>query len=307
MWNGLKTTATTVFNGIKTTIATIWSNVQTNSSTTWNNIKTTLSTLWNGLKTTATTAFNNLKTEISKAWNNVKTETDRAWDNIKRGLGTAWDSIKRAASDSFEGIKNTIKGKWDEIVRSASSWGSDLCGSMARGIRGAVSTVTNAARSVAESVSGFLHFSEPDVGPLSNFHTFMPDMLQLMAKGITDNTYLATNAAYDLAERVSKTLNTGINPRMALEVDTSALRYYDSDRFAQAIAPDVEARFTADGFEGAMERFYREYLQPTMNQMAEDVRRQADKDVRPVVTLDGRVLNDSMNARQRANGYQFVK
>ena len=38
---------------------------------------------------------------------------------------------------------------------------------------------------VAETIASFIHFSEPDVGPLSDFHTFMPDMMKQLAQGIT--------------------------------------------------------------------------------------------------------------------------
>lgn len=41
---------------------------------------------------------------------------------------------------------------------------------------------------VAQSVKDFLGFSEPKKGPLSNFHTYAPDMMDLFAKGIKDNT-----------------------------------------------------------------------------------------------------------------------
>ena len=40
-----------------------------------------------------------------------------------------------------------------------------------------------------------LGFSEPEEGPLSDFHTYAPDMMKLFAKGITDNAGLVTDAA----------------------------------------------------------------------------------------------------------------
>ena len=43
----------------------------------------------------------------------------------------------------------------------------------------------DAVAGVADKIKSFLGFSEPDEGPLSNFHTYMPDMIDLMSKGIT--------------------------------------------------------------------------------------------------------------------------
>ena len=38
-----------------------------------------------------------------------------------------------------------------------------------------------------QHVKDILGFSEPEEGPLSNFHTFAPDMMNLFIKGIKDN------------------------------------------------------------------------------------------------------------------------
>lgn len=102
---------------------------------------------------------------------------------------------------------------------------------------------------------------------------------------------------------------TNISPTLALSVDTSALGYFDNARFARSISANVQtsADITTDGFEEAMERFYREYVQPTMNQIADDMRRQADKDERPVVQVGNRVITDAVETQKKANGYSFTK
>ena len=46
---------------------------------------------------------------------------------------------------------------------------------------------------VAGTVRDYLGFSEPKKGPLSNFHTFAPDMMELFAQGIRDNEQLVRN------------------------------------------------------------------------------------------------------------------
>ena len=37
---------------------------------------------------------------------------------------------------------------------------------------------------IAEKIQGLIGFSEPDEGPLSNFHTYAPDMVKLFTEGI---------------------------------------------------------------------------------------------------------------------------
>lgn len=58
---------------------------------------------------------------------------------------------------------------------------------MASGIKNNIHKVTSAVNSVASKIKNLLGFSEPEEGPLSNFHTYMPDMIDLMTKGIKDN------------------------------------------------------------------------------------------------------------------------
>ena len=43
-----------------------------------------------------------------------------------------------------------------------------------------------------------------------------------------------------------------------------------------------------------------------MNQMAEDVRRQADKNEQTIVHVGNRVITDAVSTQQKANGYRFV-
>jgi hypothetical protein len=47
-------------------------------------------------------------------------------------------------------------------------------------------------------------------------------------------------------------------------------------------------------------------LQPMLQQIADDTRRQADKNEQTVVKLDGRVLTRAVEKQQRTNGYRFV-
>ena len=41
---------------------------------------------------------------------------------------------------------------------------------------------------LAGTVKSFLGFSEPEQGPLSNFHTYAPDMIDLFTQGIKEST-----------------------------------------------------------------------------------------------------------------------
>lgn len=102
---------------------------------------------------------------------------------------------------------------------------------------------------------------------------------------------------------------TSVSPVMSFAVDTSALRYYSSDSFAKEISADVTSNrsYSITGFKEGMEEFYREYIEPTMAQMAEDMRRQADKKEQTIVQIGNRTVSDAVTTQQKANGYVFAK
>lgn len=78
-------------------------------------------------------------------------------------------------------------------VNNAKQWGKDLIDNFISGIVSMFSKLVDTVRNVASTVKSYLGFSEPEKGPLSNFHTYAPDMMDLFAKGIRDNESVVTN------------------------------------------------------------------------------------------------------------------
>jgi hypothetical protein len=64
---------------------------------------------------------------------------------------------------------------------------------------------------VAGAVKDFLGFSEPEEGPLHDFHVFPKDMVDLYAKGIEDNAHKAAEAAEGLAGDIAMGFTSDIN------------------------------------------------------------------------------------------------
>jgi len=90
---------------------------------------------------------------------------------------------------------------------NASSWGSDLVGGLAQGIRGAVSMVTGAASYIADSIKSFLHFSRPDKGPLRDYESWMPDMIGGLALSMRRAAPTVFAEAKDVAEGIEENIN----------------------------------------------------------------------------------------------------
>lgn len=130
------------------------------------------------------------------------------WDTIKAKASELWASVKEAftnmlnsVSETMTGIKDAIVEGWEaainylkELPSKAINWGKDIIDGMVDGIKKGMDAVGNTISGVAGTIKSFIGFSEPEKGPLSNFHTYMPDMMEQLAQGIEDNTWRVEQA-----------------------------------------------------------------------------------------------------------------
>lgn len=117
------------------------------------------------------------------------------------GLKDKWDKLKSKVVE----IATSIRDKFTEKFAKAKEWGADMIKNFTDGIKSKWESLKSTVSNVAQSIKNFLGFSEPKEGPLSNFHTYAPDMMQLFAKGIKDNEHLVTDQikkSFDFGEQV---------------------------------------------------------------------------------------------------------
>lgn len=119
---------------------------------------------------------------------------------IVNDMVSAFSSVVHLLFGVGELIGNTIHEAISKVAKQAIEWGKDLMRSFADGIGEGIEFVKDALEAVADAIAALIHFSEPDEGPLKNFHTFAPDMMDLFTKGIKDNTE-------ELREQVKKSFD----------------------------------------------------------------------------------------------------
>lgn len=220
---------TTRFNIMKDLITGIWDGIKDIASGAWELIKNIvlgpvllLCDLVTGnftkLKEDASKIFSNLGNALSTIWNGISGIASSIWTAIKEHIGNTVgrmvDGVKFAIqkipgifSDIFGRVRNFVTSLPGEALR----WGRDIIDGIADGIKGAIGKVTGAVRGVANKIRSFLHFSEPDVGPLSDFHTYMPDMMTGLASGIKAGIPMLQKAAGLAAGAISGGLNGTIS------------------------------------------------------------------------------------------------
>ena len=79
------------------------------------------------------------------------------------------------------------------------------------------------------------------------------------------------------------------------------------DTLADKVRSGLPGEGSYTEFRRALDDFYSERVQPTMNQMASDVQRQANKKEQVAVHVGNRTITDAVTMQQNANGYRFAR
>lgn len=120
-----------------------------------------------------------------------------------KALGEGIMSMASQLPEIILDVLFAIKDTFGEGAKAAVTWGKDMMISFGNGIAEAASHVWDNVKGVAKGVAKIIGFSEPDEGPLSDFHTYAPDMMKSFAEGIRKNTHIVTEAASQAAQGVS--------------------------------------------------------------------------------------------------------
>ena len=105
---------------------------------------------------------------------------------LGEGLLAAAPDLLTAASDVVANLIEFLVNATEDFLGVAGDWGADIIEGLVNGIMNGISMVEGAVSTVASSIRDFIGFSEPSRGPLSNFHTYMPDMYDMLEQGIEE-------------------------------------------------------------------------------------------------------------------------
>ena len=132
-------------------------------------------------------------------------------------VSAVWDKISTAVSKKILLIRSNIEGGFRSAVdfikglaSQAFTWGSDIIGNIVSGIRSCIGSVADSVTEVADTIRSFLHFSVPDVGPLTDFESWMPDFMKGLADGIDKSKKYVETAVSGVADAMQLSLQTGL-------------------------------------------------------------------------------------------------
>lgn len=140
-------------------------------------------------------------------------------NNIRDGFKNGWDKIKNIWTNAIDGIKNKFKS----MIKEAKEWGSDFIEGFKRGILNRIKSLFTAITSIPKKIRKLLHFSRPDEGPLRDYETWMPDMMDGLSKGIRDNTYKVEDEVKNLASKMNVNAYSKASVAQTLSANSSTV------------------------------------------------------------------------------------
>lgn len=197
IWELVSTVVGLLFDGIRTKMEENSAFIQAALdalkiifSSAWEVIKNGVQFTFDMIKTIFTTVFNVIQ-NLAKAFTAVlKGDWKGALEFLKTAATTALNGVKQIFTSFKENLSNVFKGIKDSML----TWGKDMIQNLINGIKEKIGDVKGAMSDIANTIKSYIHFTEPDVGPLSDFHTYAPDMMKQFAQGITDNKGIITDA-----------------------------------------------------------------------------------------------------------------
>ena len=219
------------------------------------------------------------------------------WGSIKNWLGLS-DGGTISASGAFKLMADggiiTPNSFWQSIPKYAG--GASLHGSMfLAGENGA--EMVGHVNGTTEVLNRFQMGQIMHSSIIAGMAQFLPILRTL-------NSTLVTSA--NAIIRSVLVSADAVNSHLATQVT------YDPSNFlSQSVYDESESVYRNSRDESTMAStmrdFYREYVEPTLREIATDAKRQADKEERTIVQIGNRTINDAVVTQQKANGYVFAK
>nr|DAX66751.1 MAG TPA: tail tape measure protein [Caudoviricetes sp.] len=132
------------------------------------------------------------------------------WNWLSSALNNAWNfagQLAQAGANAASGLVNNIIGTISGLPGQLYNWGVDMISGIANGIRSAIHKVTSAVSDVAGKIKSFLHFSRPDEGPLAEYESWMPDMVE----GLSDSLRKASPELINQTEALANGMSDAFN------------------------------------------------------------------------------------------------
>ena len=195
IWTNIQQAASTIWSGIQQMVGSAVQGLVNHVSILLSGLRDFMGNLWSVVSSAAASAWNGLKNLVVSTASNLKQSAVEAFRAMVSGIGSALSSLGSVVQDGFQSAISFITS----LPGRALQWGMDFINGIAEGVRRAIGNVVSAVSDVADAIRSYLHFSVPDVGPLTDYESWMPDFMGGLARGIEKSRGLVRKAVEGVA------------------------------------------------------------------------------------------------------------
>lgn len=246
--------------------------------------------------------FEGFGDDAAIAFGGIPTAFARHWTTLSGKLRYAKAKIELESMKLWNAVKSGFKTKANQFI--------SILNSAIKGIFKALNKVAKGIDKMASS-GALGMIGAGAISKIGSVFATAPQIPQLASGGVIDpnKPFLALLGDQRNGKNIEAPLET---IKKALE---DVIRDYDAESLSMPSISDVvnEVRRYADnsvnakGDTDSMQRFYTDTILPIITNIANDTKRQADKNERVDVYMDSRKVTESVNKQNRANGYSFIK
>ena len=249
----------------------------------------------------------------------------------------AWSSVSQWVRDRIHGAVdvtvNLVKGRVDTFTKKARKWlglstggyitGSGIVHQFASGGIIGNSGVSYFANGTANAgMHGSLFVAGENgaeiVGHLNgqtevlNKSQISMAMRSAVISGMAQFTGYWRNMTSQMTVCTNAIINSILVSSETLSAAAMATDSYGADSaLAQSVYEDSQRAYSRsysdDNISRSMQDFYKEYVEPTLKEIASDTKKQADKQEQTIVQIGNRTITDTIVKQQKANGFVFNK
>lgn len=228
--------------------------------------------------------------------------------DVVDGFKDKIESVKSTVKDKMVSLANYVKENFKNpngvsLKSTFESIGHDVMEGFKAGLEKAKRVVGDAVDTVTSFVTRKAKKGLEVNSPSRVFKRIGYSVTEGLALGISSTTPDVLKTIDVLTSEMGKA-----DPTVSYTVDTSNVKMNDDLSFMGVQNPTVtkQTEVAVGGFKEGMAEFYKEYLEPTMREMAGDVKRQANKKEETIVQIGNRTVHDVVTEQRNANGYSFV-
>lgn len=249
----------------------------------------------------------------------------------------AWSSVSQWVRDRIHGAVNVtvnlVKGKVDTFTKKARKWlglstggyitGSGIVHQFANGGiigKSGISYFANGTANAGAHGSLFVagESGAEIVGHLNgqtevlNKSQISMAMRSAVISGMAQFTGYWRNMTSQMTVCTNAIINSILVSSEILSAAAMATDSYSADSaLAQSVYEDSQRAYSKsysdDNISRSMRDFYKEYVEPTLKEIASDTKKQAEKQEKTIVQIGNRTITDTIVQQQKANGFVFNK